>query len=143
MISKAVPTYETEQFAKRLPMPGPSHPGGLYSVAYTDVVQLGCIFLGLVRDGSSSTDLSCSCSCSCNVLVLAACSLLVVNSYSKVHFRPLFCQLLRQDANVFSAFSSFYVILSAVTCKGAILSLIIKKDCVTKDDAIFPAVTIK
>ena len=23
--------------------------GGLYSVAYTDVVQLGCIFLGLVR----------------------------------------------------------------------------------------------
>jgi high affinity choline transporter 7 len=22
--------------------------GGLYSVAYTDVVQLGCIFLGLV-----------------------------------------------------------------------------------------------
>ena len=24
--------------------------GGLYSVAYTDVVQLGCIFLGLVRD---------------------------------------------------------------------------------------------
>ena len=24
--------------------------GGLYSVAYTDVVQLGCIFLGLVRN---------------------------------------------------------------------------------------------
>ena len=23
--------------------------GGLYSVAYTDVVQLGCIFIGLVR----------------------------------------------------------------------------------------------
>ena len=23
--------------------------GGLYSVAYTDVVQLGCILLGLVR----------------------------------------------------------------------------------------------
>lgn len=23
--------------------------GGLYSVAYTDVVQLGCIFVGLVR----------------------------------------------------------------------------------------------
>ena len=32
--------------------------GGLYSVAYTDVVQLGCIFLGLVSGhqdpGSSS-----------------------------------------------------------------------------------------
>ena len=25
--------------------------GGLYSVAYTDVVQLGCIFAGLVRRG--------------------------------------------------------------------------------------------
>ena len=24
--------------------------GGLYSVAYTDVVQLGCIFVGLVSD---------------------------------------------------------------------------------------------
>lgn len=23
--------------------------GGLYAVAYTDVVQLGCIFLGLVK----------------------------------------------------------------------------------------------
>ena len=27
--------------------------GGLYSVAYTDVVQLGCIFLGLVRTVAS------------------------------------------------------------------------------------------
>ena len=30
--------------------------GGLYSVAYTDVVQLGCIFAGLVR--SLRSDLS-------------------------------------------------------------------------------------
>ncbi len=37
---------------------------------------------------------------------LAACSLLVVNSYSKVHFRPLFCQLLRQDAIVFLRFQA-------------------------------------
>ena len=28
--------------------------GGLYSVAYTDVVQLGCIFVGLVTRVSSS-----------------------------------------------------------------------------------------
>ena len=28
--------------------------GGLYSVAYTDVVQLGCIFAGLVRRGGGS-----------------------------------------------------------------------------------------
>ena len=28
--------------------------GGLYSVAYTDVVQLGCIFLGLVRNNPAS-----------------------------------------------------------------------------------------
>ena len=32
--------------------------GGLYSVAYTDVVQLFCIFIGLVRpDASSSSSL--------------------------------------------------------------------------------------
>ena len=34
--------------------------GGLYSVAYTDVVQLGCIFLGLVsgRQDPGSSPLS-------------------------------------------------------------------------------------
>ena len=31
--------------------------GGLYSVAYTDVIQLFCIFIGLVRISSSSTHL--------------------------------------------------------------------------------------
>ena len=34
--------------------------GGLYSVAYTDVVQLGCIFLGLVRNTVDSLDSSIS-----------------------------------------------------------------------------------
>ncbi len=29
--------------------------GGLYSVAYTDVVQLGCIFAGLVRRGRAGS----------------------------------------------------------------------------------------
>ena len=41
--------------------------GGLYSVAYTDVVQLGCIFLGLVRISIRATvpSLLCSMSLSC------------------------------------------------------------------------------
>ena len=35
--------------------------GGLYSVAYTDVVQLGCIFLGLVRIWSEQPSSALSC----------------------------------------------------------------------------------
>ena len=43
--------YNFKQTKQNYWVPSLSYPseGGLYSVAYTDVVQLGCIFVGLVR----------------------------------------------------------------------------------------------
>lgn len=35
--------------------------GGLYSVAYTDVVQLFCIFVGLVRYNLKKIEIICIC----------------------------------------------------------------------------------
>ena len=56
--------------------------GGLYSVAYTDVVQLGCIFLGLVRDPT--------------VRLLVQCLLDVVSSRSHVELVVLFLEHVRK-----------------------------------------------